>query len=225
MKTFCLIALMAVTAGTAARAQSNPSAALLSPRLLHIDSDRQDIDGNGRTVTCSGNVHASEPGLNLTCALLTADLPQSGGRVSHIVAETNVVIDVTDAKNQSMHATGDKAVYIYNAQNGVTNETITLTALTGNPQPQVEDAQGTQTADVIIWDRANNGYHFIGNFHFEPKPNGTPADTNALPTATNELTPTKINLPPGADTNFPPGKLDLVPQRQIDNPRPNDLRK
>jgi lipopolysaccharide export system protein LptA len=210
MKTFCLIAVMAVTVGTAARAQSNTNAALLSPRLMHIDSDRQDIDGNGHTVTCSGNVHASEPGLNLTCALLTADLPQSGGRVSHIVAETNVVIDVTDAKNQPMHATGDKAVYFYSVQNGVTNETITLTALTNNPQPRVEDTQGTQTADVIIWDRANNGFHFIGNFHFEPKPNGAPAGTNAPPATTNELAAPKTNLPPGTIDNV--DKMILPPQ-------------
>ena len=37
-----------------------------------------------------------------------------------------------------MHATGDKAVYDYSVQNGVTNETVTLT---GNPQ-QVEYRAG-----------------------------------------------------------------------------------
>ena len=50
-----------------------------------------------------------------------------------------------------MHATGDKAVYDYDVQDGVTNETVTLT---GNPQ--VENAQGRMTGDPIIWDRANN---------------------------------------------------------------------
>jgi lipopolysaccharide transport protein LptA len=210
MKTLCLIVLMAVAAGTAARAQLNMNAALLSPRLMHIDADREDIDGNGHTVTFRGNVRVTEPDLKLTCALLTADLPPSGGRVSHIVAETNVVIDVTDSKGQTMHATGDKAVYIFNVQNGVTNETVTLT---GNPQPRVEDAQGTQTGDVIVWDRANNVFHVTGNFHFEPKPNGAPAGTNAPAAVTNELPATKkMALPPGADTNYPPGMLDVPPR-------------
>jgi len=205
MKTFCLIALMAVTAGTAARAQSNSIAALLSPRLMHIDSDRQDIDGNGRTVTCSGNVHASEPGLNLTCALLTADLPQSGGRLSHIVAETNVVIDTTDKKGQTTHVTGDKAVYVYNVQNGVTNETVTLT---GNPQPQVENAQGTMVADVIVWDRASNSYRFSGNYHLVSGQNfGVPADTNA-PTATT-------NNPAMPKTDFPPGTIQDIDRMNV----------
>jgi lipopolysaccharide export system protein LptA len=213
MKTFCLIALMAVTAGTAARAQSNSIAALLSPRLMHIDSDRQDIDWNGRTVTWSGNVHASEPGLNLTCALLTADLPQSGGRLSHIVAETNVVIDTTDKKGQTTQGTGDKAVYIYNVQNGVTNETITLTALAGNPQPQVENAQGTVAADVIIWDRASNGYQFKGNYHMvSRKTFGVAVDTNSPPTTMNKLTAPKTNLPPGAIDNIDRMNIPTRPQ-------------
>jgi lipopolysaccharide export system protein LptA len=205
MKTFCLIALMAVTAGMTARAQPNTNAAPQLLRVTHIDSDSADFDGNRHTVSYRGNVRVSDPDMKLTCALLIADLPQSGGHVSHIVAETNVVIDATDSKGQTMHATSDKAVYIYNVQNGVTNETVTLT---GNPQPQVEIAQGTNVADVIIWDRANNGYHFIGNFHFEPKLNGAPANTNAPP-ATNPL---------ATDTNFPPGKLDLIPSGQIYNP-------
>ena len=33
--------------------------------------------------------------------------------MTNIVAETNVVIDATDDKGQKMHATGDKAVYVY----------------------------------------------------------------------------------------------------------------
>ena len=78
--------------------------------------------------------------MKLTCALLVADLPQSGGRLNHIVAETNVVIDAKDDEGQPIHATSDKTVYDYNVQNGVTNETVTLT---GNPQPQVKTYQGT----------------------------------------------------------------------------------
>ncbi len=210
MKTFCLIGLMAVTAGTAMRAQPDTNAAPQLLRVTDIHADSADIDGNGHTIIYHGNVRVIASDMKLTCALLTANLPPSGGRISHIVAETNVVIDAMDSKGQTLHATGDKAVYNYDAQNGVTNETVTLT---GNPQPRVEDAQGTQTADVIVWDRANNGFHFTGNFHFEPKVNDAPAGTNAPPATTNEMTGAKINLPPGADTNYPPGTLDLVRPR------------
>ena len=229
---------MAVTAGPAARAQSDTNAAPPPPRVTHIDSDSADFDGNGHTVTYCGHVRVSDPAMNLTCARLVADLPEAGGRPSRIVAETNVVIDSTDSKGQTTHVTGDQAVYIYNVQNGVTNETVTLT---GNPQPQVENAQGTMMADVIAWDRANNGYRFIGNYHmvshqnFGAAPdtksplattnNPTAPITDSRPANTNNLAEPKTILPPGADTNFPPGKLDLVPQRQVNNPPPNDLQK
>jgi len=210
MKTFCLIAVMAVAAGLAARAQSNTNAAPPLLRITDIYSDSADFDWLGHTATSRGNVRVIALDMNLTCMLLIADLPQSGGRLSHVVAETNVVLDAKDSKGQPIHATGDRAVYIYNVENGVTNETVTLT---GNPQPQVIAYQGTfvstNRADIIIWDRANKGFHSTGNIHSTYGP--VSAGTNALAVVTNELTATKINLPPGADTNFPPGKLDLVP--------------
>jgi lipopolysaccharide export system protein LptA len=207
MKMFCLIALMAVTAGVAARAQSNTNAAPQLLRVTDIHSDSADFDGNGHTITYHDNVRVSNPDMKLTCALLIADLPQSGGHVSHIVAETNVVIDATDSKGQTVHATSEKADYIYNVQNGVTNDTVTLT---GNPQPQVEIAQGTNTADIIIWDRANNHYRFIGNFHFSPNRNGEPAGTNAPAATTNNLTAPITNSPPGTIENI--DKMILQPQ-------------
>jgi lipopolysaccharide export system protein LptA len=188
MKTFCLIALMAATAGLSAHAQPGTNAAPSSPRLMHIDSDSEVIDGNGRTVTHLGNVRVTDPIMKLTCTLLVADLPQSGGHPSRIVAETNVVIDATNSNNRSMHATGDKAVYIYNVQNGVTNNTVTLT---GNPQPRVETAQATNSADVIVWDIVNNSYTFTGNQHL------VGSENFSAPTATNSLPLLKTNLPPG----------------------------
>jgi hypothetical protein len=109
--------------------------------------------------------------------------------VNHIVAETNVVIDSADSKGQTTHVTGDKAVYIYDVQDGVTNETVTLT---GNPQPQVENAQGTMVANVIIWDRASNGYRFVGNYHAVGHQNfGVVTDTNLPAATTNNLTAPK----------------------------------
>jgi lipopolysaccharide export system protein LptA len=195
MKSFCFIVIAVwcswmVHAQTDATAQSSPAGATTHspdatrpPRApTRIDSDNSaDFDLNGHQAIYRGHVRVDDPQMKLTCAQLTTDLPQAGERPNHIVAETNVVIDFTDDKGQTNHATGDKAVYIYNVQNGVTNETVTLT---GNPQPQVENAQGTQTGDVIVWDRANNKIHF-DNPHmiFRQNLNGATADTNPPPAA------------------------------------------
>lgn len=205
MKRFSLIVIAVwcswmVHAQTDATAQSSPASATTNspdatrpPRApTRIDSDNSaDFDLNGHQAIYRGHVRVDDPQMKLTCAQLTTDLPQAGGRPNHIVAETNVVIDFTDDKGQTNHATSDKAVYLYNVQNGVTNETVTLT---GNPQPQVENAQGTQAGDVIVWDRANNKIHF-DNPHmiFRQNLNGVPADTNSAAAGTNDLSAPKKN--------------------------------
>jgi lipopolysaccharide export system protein LptA len=202
MKMLFLIALMAVAAGTAARAQLNNSA---PPELQHLTdiyaAAGADLDGIGHTLTYRDNVCVSNADIKLTCALLVADLPQSGGRLSHIVAETNVVIDAKDDEGHPIHATSDKAVYDYSVQNGVTNITVTLT---GNPQPQVIAYQGTfvvtNWADVFIWNRATKGFSSIGNYHSSSGP--VSAGTNAPPSATNALSAPKTNLPPGTIDNI-----------------------
>jgi len=168
--------MMAVAAGMAARAQLNTNAAPSLLRVTDIYSDSADFDWLGHTATNRGNVRVIAPDMKLTCALLVADLPPSGGRVSHIVAETNVVLDAKDSQGQPIHATGDKAVYIYDVQNGATNDTVTLT---GNPQPQVVVPEGTTVADVIVWDRARKSYRWSGNYHFSANTNNVPA-TNTL---------------------------------------------
>jgi lipopolysaccharide export system protein LptA len=173
MKTFCLIALMVVTAGTAARAQSNTNAAPQALRLTDVYADSAELNWAGRTGTFRGHVRVINPDLKLTCEWLVADV-MGTGRINHIVAETNVVIDVKDSKGQAMQATSDKAVYVYEVQNGVTNETVTLT---GNPL--VSDAHGTQAGDPIVWDRVNNVFRFTNpHMVFTNAFNDVPAGTN-----------------------------------------------
>jgi lipopolysaccharide export system protein LptA len=190
MKRFSLI-VIAVLCGGMVRAQTNAtmpespaSATTNSPDATppprapkRIDSDSADFDLVARTATYRRHVRVNDPEMKLTCAWLVADVPPAGGHPNRIVAETNVVIDFTDTKGQTNHTTSDKAVYVYNVQNGVTNETVTLT---GNPQ--MENAQGTQAGDVIIWDRANSKIHF-DNPHmiFRQSLNGATADTNSPP--------------------------------------------
>jgi lipopolysaccharide export system protein LptA len=192
MKCYSLV-VIAVLGGLMVHAQTNPPGTPPAPRaptLIHADS--ADFDLNGHQGIYRGHVRVDDPQMKLTCAQLTSDLPESGGRPTHIVAETNVVIDFTDDKGQTNHATGDKAVYIYNVQNGVTNETVTLT---GHPPPQVENAQGTQAGDVIVWNRANNKIHF-DNYHMisHQNLNGATADTNSPPAKTNFPTGTIENI-------------------------------
>ena len=194
---YLLIGLITVAVAGSLRAQTNTNAvdeilALVTtnapaskpqpPRqLMRIESDSLDVDLTARKAAHHGHVRVDDPEMKLTCEDLTADLPQDGGQINHIVAETNVVIDVTDEKGQTMHATGDRMVYDYTVQNGTTNETVTLT---GNPE--LENAQGKSTGDVIVWDRARN-HLTISNpkMVFHQSISGATADTNSPSAKTN----------------------------------------
>jgi lipopolysaccharide transport protein LptA len=197
VKFFYLIALLVVLGGGMSRAQTN-AVAVAPPRApTRIDSERADFDLTARRAFYYGNVRVDDPQMKLTCAKMVADLPPAGGHINHIVAETNVVIDLTDEKGQTNHATGDIAVYDYNVQGSVTNDTVTLT---GNPQ--VTNSMGTQGGDKIIWDRITGKFHFTN-------PRGI-LNQNFNPTTT------KTNSS-AIKTNFPPGTIQNVDR--ITNPK------
>jgi lipopolysaccharide transport protein LptA len=193
MKCFGLIVIV-ILGGLMVRAQTNTTGTLPMPRgPTLISSASADFDLSGHEATYRGHVRVDDPQMKLACERLVADVPQAGGHVNHIVAETNVVIDFLDDKGHTNHATGDKAVYIYSESGSVTNETVTLT---GNPQ--MENAQGTLTGDVIVWDRLNN--HLTASNQkmvFRQSLNGTVADTNPPP-----ATAVKTNFPPGTIQNI-----------------------
>jgi len=135
-------------------AQTNPTAPAAKPAErppTQITSDSVDFDLKTRTAVYRGHVRVDDSKMTLTCEVLTAKVPESGGKIDSIVAEQNVVIDTTDAKGQPNRATGDKVVYTYSVANSVTNETVELT---GNPR--LEAPQGALTGDTIVWDKANN---------------------------------------------------------------------
>ena len=200
MKFHCLV-VITVLGGLMVHAQTNPPGALPTPRApMFIHADSADFDLNGHQGIWRWHVRVDDPQMKLTCERLVADMPPAGGRPNHIVAETNVVIDFTDTKGQTNHATGDKAVYVYSEQGGVTNKTVTLT---GNPQ--IENAQGTQAGDVIILDLANNKAHFENpHMIFRQSLNGTSADTNPPVTAIKT-------------TNFPPGTIENIDKNIINS--------
>jgi lipopolysaccharide export system protein LptA len=194
MKRFGLI-VMALLGSLTVRAQTNPTGTLPTPRgPTLVSSDSADFDLAGREATYHGHVRVDDPQMKLMCEKLIADVPAAGGHVNHIVAETNVMIDFQDNQGHTNHTTSDRAVYVYSEAGGVTNETITLT---GNTQPQVENAQGTLTGDVIVWDRLNN--HLSASNQkmiFRQSLSGTPAVTNPPPG-----TAEKTNSPPGPVQN------------------------
>jgi lipopolysaccharide transport protein LptA len=223
VKIFCYIALIALAAAGTLRAQTNAiantstnantnavsqilalvttnaPAAKPQPRgPTHIESDSVDFNLATREATYRGHVRVDDPQMKLSCAWLVADLPQNGSRITNIIAETNVVIDATDDRGQTMHATGNKAVYVYTVQNGVTNETVTLT---GNAK--VENAKGWLTGEPIILNRAT-GDVTASNEHmvFWQNLNGAMADTNAPVIETNA---------PAAETNSPVVQTNAMP--------------
>ncbi|MFZ1072792.1 MAG: LptA/OstA family protein [Verrucomicrobiia bacterium] len=149
-------------------------------QMTLISSDSWDFDMTGHKVIYHGHVHVDDPAMKLTCEWLTADLPDSGERMTNIVAITNVVIDFTDDKGQTMHATGERAVYAYGVHDGVTNETVTLTG-----QPELDSAQGKSTGDVIVWNRTSNHLNISNpKMVFRQNLGGAATGTN-LPAATN----------------------------------------
>ena len=193
--------VITVLGGLMVHAQTNTPGTPPVPRApMFIHADSADFDLNGHQGIWRWHVRVDDPQMKLTCERLVADMPQAGGRPNHIVAETNVVIDFTDDRGQTNHATGDKAVYVYSEQDGVTNKTVTLT---GNPQ--IENAQGTQAGDVIVLDRANNKVHF-DNPHMIFRQNLNGATTNTNSPATVKKT-----------TNFPPGTIENIDKNIINS--------
>jgi len=171
VKKFCLIAILILIPPALLHAQTNavPRAQTL------ITSHSADFDMNTRTAIYRGDVRVDEPQMKLSCEWLKATLPESGGRINHIVCETNVVIDYVDEKGETNHITSDKAVYDFNVENSVTNETITFT---GNPK--IENAQSIVTAEPIVWDRANGKFYFTNQkMIFKQGINMMRAETNS----------------------------------------------
>jgi lipopolysaccharide export system protein LptA len=145
-----------------------------------------------------------DPQMQLTCEELTADLPQTGGHINHLVALTNVVMDSVDDKGQTNHATSDKAIYDYNVVNGVTNETVTLT---GNAK--VESAQGWMTGEPIVWNRANNSIHAENQKMILRQTITTDLVNTNAPAAKMNFSPRTTDLPL-SKTNFPTGTIQNI---------------
>jgi len=161
-------------------AATNPPSA--KPRYVHIQSAGPAIlDFDNHWVTYSDNVLVSNDEMKLTCEWIKAEFSAHGDQATNIVAETNVVIDFTDPKGKQGRAIGTNALYVFQVQDGLTNETVTLT---GDP-PEIFEGQNYTNhtvASKVIYDlitrrvklEAPNGVAFTPGTSNSPAGNNLP---------------------------------------------------
>lgn len=209
--------MLLASGGGLLHAQTNVNATLQPVvRMQTVITSECGFFSNGaRQIIYSGKVRVDDPQMKLTCEQLTADFPQSGGHIDHLVAVTNVVMDAIDEKGQKTHATSDKTIYDYKVQNGVTNEIITLTG-----HARAENDQIILYGEPIIYNRITGDLR-ADKPHTIIKQNlsAVLSNTNALTTKTN-LPPAAMvppihpttNAPPVVKTNLPPPVIEPVIQ-------------
>lgn len=158
-------------------AQAQTNVVKTSPRAAtEINSDAAEFDLNAHQAVYHGHVVVNDPQMKLQCERLVVFMPQSGERLNHVEAQTNVVIDFSDNHGATARATGSLAVYRYLVLAGVTNEAVTLTG-----SPQVESRDAIMTGDQIIWDRAGNRLRATEQHIIFKKSLNEGIGTNAVP--------------------------------------------
>jgi len=181
MKLFLVLCLAVTGAGIYGQTNTPPA----GPKMqqIEITSDTGQFDGKTMQMVYLGHVFVTDNVKGkLHCDQLTVSVPPSGGHLTNIVAESNVVIDYLENAGQTNHITASKAVYAYsvvtNLATIVTNELVTFTG--GQPMPKVENPQVTILSEPLIYDVTAKKFIFA---HYKTilnsKPGGT--DTNASP--------------------------------------------
>jgi lipopolysaccharide export system protein LptA len=102
---------------------------------------------NGTNAIYQGNVHVTDPQMELLCELLTFVIETNNNTIDLVLAETNVVIIQSNT-----WAIGDKAFY------NLTNDIIELT---GNVL--MDDARGSAMGAKVIYDRKKNNMFMPGH--------------------------------------------------------------
>jgi lipopolysaccharide transport protein LptA len=122
---------------------------------IQITSRSSEVNLRSNVVVYVGNVRVTEATMSMTCEYLVAIMPQRGGRIESILAQTNVVIDMTDERGDKVHGTGEKLLYTYQVTESATNEVVQLS---GNPL--ITTSQGSTRADVITYNRTTQNVRF-----------------------------------------------------------------
>lgn len=134
-------------------AETPPVEAEPETPTTHIYSDTVELGVKSRSAVYRGNVRLEDPRIFLTCEQLTAEVPEEGGRVDRVVAETNVVILLFDEEGSTNRAFADRAVYSYIVTDSDTNEVVELT---GDPDPHIETPKGELYGNPIVWNRTKD---------------------------------------------------------------------
>jgi hypothetical protein len=149
-----ILALVTTNRPAAPPATNQPAARPRGPIFIH-SSGPAVVDMENHWVTYSDSVLVTNPEMKLTCEWAKADFPANWEQATNVIAQTNVIIDYIDPKGQKGRALGDKAVYLFQILNGLTNETVTLTGDPTNNPPEVEagsNYMNHQIASSIVYD-------------------------------------------------------------------------
>jgi lipopolysaccharide transport protein LptA len=149
MNSILPILLLAACSASGLNAQTNALA--ITSQNIDISAKEGEFDLRARVAVYRHDVRVEAEGMRLSCEVLIARLPATGNRIESFIGETNVVIDLVDDKDQTIHGTGNRLVYTYSVTGTATNE---LVELSGNPA--LDTPQGTLSGDVITLDRLNN---------------------------------------------------------------------
>ena len=99
-----------------------------------------------------GHVRIEHPQMNWVCDEITMLTPPELGKAGRmIIAEPEVVFDVTDEKGQRFHGTGKKVVYTHRVTTTLTNDVVVLT---GTPA-MLEATNLVGRNDIIKFDLAS----------------------------------------------------------------------
>ncbi|HEX3623953.1 MAG TPA: LptA/OstA family protein [Verrucomicrobiae bacterium] len=149
-----ILALVTTNRPATSPATNQPATRPRGPIFIH-SSGPAVVDMENHWVTYSDSVLVTNPEMKLTCEWAKADFPANWEQATNVVAQTNVVVDYIDPKGQKGRALGDRAVYLFQIVDGLTNETVTLTGDLTNRPPEVEAGDNYtnhQIADRIVYD-------------------------------------------------------------------------
>lgn len=180
---------------------------------IHIYADHFEFDSPSRTARYRGRVRVEDPGAQLTCEVLTIELPEGGRAIKNILAETDVVI-VRPSENS--RATGGRALY------DAESDRIELL-----DHPRWTDPQRDALATRFIYERTNRLVRAEGDARMQVRRSSftqvglssTPPAAGAGPVVISAAQIT-IQLPP---TNGPVEAVVAEKSVVIENPEDHSV--
>ncbi len=152
------------------RTDSTPASSAPA-KSVQITSETYELSPEGAVF--QGDVRVDDAQMQLTCERLTVTIAPDGTNVANIVADGNVVMNLTEASGAASTATCARAVY-----------TAATEQLEFSGQPVVDRADGSRfAAEKIVMDRATGKLSALGQLHFQGRwsPPGNESQSPRLP--------------------------------------------